>query len=118
MFPTLADEWGLVPVEAMASGLVVLGSRFAQSIEELSVDGKNGWSFSPLDRQETWDMIDKAFNTSPEQLNVMSRFARQSVRHITPEQASEKFCQVIQTVLNPATRQGTAVTKPINSHVI
>ncbi|MCA9132184.1 MAG: glycosyltransferase family 4 protein, partial [Planctomycetales bacterium] len=35
VFPTLADEWGLVVNEALAAGLPVLGSRYSQAVEEL-----------------------------------------------------------------------------------
>ena len=42
VFPTLADEWGLVVNEAMAAGLPVLGSVYSQAVEELVRDGVSG----------------------------------------------------------------------------
>jgi len=51
VFPTLADEWGLVPIEAMASGIPVLGSIYAQSVEACCVEGRNGWIFDPMDER-------------------------------------------------------------------
>ncbi len=47
VFPTLADEWGMVVNEAMAAGLPVLGSVYSQAVEELVREGRNGWSFRP-----------------------------------------------------------------------
>ncbi len=35
LFPTLADEWGLVVDEALQSGLAVIGSRYSQAVETL-----------------------------------------------------------------------------------
>ena len=45
VFPTLADEWGVVVNEAMAAGLPVLGSRFSQAVDELIEDNINGFVF-------------------------------------------------------------------------
>ena len=50
VFPTLADEWGLVANEAMAAGLPVLGSLYSQSVEELVVEGETGWTFRARSR--------------------------------------------------------------------
>lgn len=47
VFPSLADEWGLVVNEALASGVPVLGSNYAQAVTELVTDGVNGWRFTP-----------------------------------------------------------------------
>ena len=47
VFPTLADEWGLVPIEAMASGVPVIGSRLAQSVECCCTDSHDSWIFDP-----------------------------------------------------------------------
>ena len=47
VFPTLADEWGLVVNEALAAGVPVLGSLYSQAVEELVRDGENGWTFRP-----------------------------------------------------------------------
>src|SRR5262249_25938740 len=47
VFPSLADEWGLAVVEAMASGLPILGSLYSQAVEDLVEDGITGWTFRP-----------------------------------------------------------------------
>jgi len=43
LFPTEIDAWGVVANEAMASGTPVLTSRFAGIIDDLLIDGKNGY---------------------------------------------------------------------------
>lgn len=119
VFPTLADEWGLVPVEALASAVPVLGSRFAQSIEELCVDGINGWTFSPMVPAEMFSAMDCAFHLSTAELQAMSRSARESVAHITPGRTAEKFCNVIESVLKTAPSPRTPLqTQKLNSPVI
>jgi glycosyltransferase involved in cell wall biosynthesis len=99
VFPSLADEWGLVPVEAMASGVPVLGSFFAQSVEATGEEGKNGWLFDPTNRCDVDAAIDRCMACSDEQLIEMGHYARASVAHITPERTADCFCEIIRTAL-------------------
>lgn len=85
IFPSLADEWGLVPVEAMASGVPVLGSVYAQSVDDLVEDGVNGWRFRPDDAGEFLAQLSRALAADSVQLARMGAAARASVSHITPE---------------------------------
>ena len=72
VFPTLADEWGLVVVEAMAAGLPVLGSLYSQAVEELVVDGRNGWTFRPDDPRGVRSAIDRALGATAGELDQMA----------------------------------------------
>ncbi|MDA8564147.1 glycosyltransferase family 4 protein [Mariniblastus sp.] len=99
VFPSLADEWGLVPIEAMKSGLPVLGSFFAQSVEAHCEEGKNGWVFDPTNQHDLKSAIDRAMTCSNEQLLEMGLHARQSVAHVSPQRSADLFCQVIKTAL-------------------
>ena len=93
--PTFADEWGLVPIEALASGIPVLGSFYAQSVETVVKDGHNGWVFRTDDTDSVVKAIDAAMACSNEQLAEMQDACRQSVAHITPEATAECFANVI-----------------------
>lgn len=95
VFPTLADEWGLVPIEAMKSGVPVLGSVAAQSIETLCVDGENGWVFEPKDSESIYESIEKAFATTPQRLKEMGDAARASVDHISAKYSAEEFMKIL-----------------------
>jgi glycosyltransferase involved in cell wall biosynthesis len=99
VFPSLADEWGLVPIEAMASGVPVLGSIHAQSIEAVVVDDTNGWSFDPTEADSMMKALKRAMSCSNKTLFEMGITARKSVEHISSETTAEKFCEVITTVL-------------------
>jgi glycosyltransferase involved in cell wall biosynthesis len=98
LFPTLADEWGLVTNEAMAAGLPVLGSLYGQSVEELVEEGKTGWTFRP-DRPEELDRaLERALATPPEALEQMRVSARDRIASITPERVADRMVEAIEFV--------------------
>lgn len=101
IFPSLADEWGLVPIEAMASGVPVLGSSLAQSMKTYVNDNINGWTFDPTSTEDTLDSIDRALSCSPEQLLAMGQLAKKSVASISPSATADCFCKIVrQLVIN------------------
>jgi len=81
-FPTLADEWGLVVNEAMIAGLPVLGSVYSQAVEDLVVDGRNGWSFRPDRPDEVLEALNRALDCSRETWDTMREEAIKTVRPI------------------------------------
>ena len=83
-FPTLADEWGMVVVEAMASALPVLGSAYSQAVEELVVEGKTGWTFRPDQQTDVKAAIHRALSASSEELDRFGLAARHRVKAMTP----------------------------------
>ena len=103
VFPSLADEWGLVPIEAMASGLPVLGSEFAQSVETHVHEGKSGWIFQPQEAAQIEAAIDRAMQTSPEQLLRMGEAAKQSVADVSAAGSAEKICELLKRLAPKST---------------
>jgi glycosyltransferase involved in cell wall biosynthesis len=99
VYPTLADEWGLVVNEAMIAGLPVLGSRFSQAVEELIEEGVNGWLFTPTDEQDTYDAIERALESDTATLEEMSRRAVETVAGITPQTMAEHMSETIAQVI-------------------
>ena len=63
IFPTLLDEWGLVVNESLNFSTPVLGSVFAESVNELIVDNFNGWSFNPESEVSFSSALDSFLNT-------------------------------------------------------
>lgn len=104
VFPTLADEWGLVVNEAMHTGMPVLGSEFAQACTTLIQEGANGWIYSPDRGQTLHDKLDQLYKLSPAQLHLMRTHAQQSVREITSKTVADKilgmFQQLSKTLAN------------------
>lgn len=98
VFPTLADEWGLVVNEAMVSGRPVLGSVYSQAVEELVRDGEHGWTFRPDRAEETYAALDRACSTPADVLDGIGEAARERVRHLTPELVADRILQAIRDV--------------------
>lgn len=102
VFPTLADEWGLVVNEAMAACLPVLGSLYGQSVEELVTDGETGWTFRP-DRPDEFDaVLRRALATPPAELDRMRAAARARAARLTPEFVASRICEGIDRVTGNA----------------
>jgi glycosyltransferase involved in cell wall biosynthesis len=99
VLPTLADEWGLVVVEAMAAGLPVLGSVYSQAVEELVSDRENGWLFRPDDPATVRKALEQSLNTSGDFLNEMGASARRRVRDLTPAAIAERMMVAVDYAL-------------------
>ncbi len=95
LFPTLADEWGLVPIEAFASGCPVVGSLAAQSLEVYGREGINGWYYSPEQEGSLFAALGRALSTSAEQLNSMSLACRETVQEISAADCAGKLAQAV-----------------------
>ena len=98
VFPSLADEWGLVPIEAMASGLPVLGSFYAQSVEAHVVEGKTGWVFRPDENAMIVAAIDRVMKVQPHELMRMGSAAKDAVSKISPVSSADSICQLIKRI--------------------
>jgi glycosyltransferase involved in cell wall biosynthesis len=96
VFPTLADEWGLVVTEAMASGVPVLGSLYSQAVDELVTDEENGWKFRPDCSSEVCSALHRALDTPVETVNDMGENARARVRNLTPSAMADRIMAAIE----------------------
>ena len=98
IFPTLADEWGLVVNEALAAGVPVLGSVYSQAVEELVKDGETGWVFRPDHAEEVRRALDRALLAPASQLTGMRSKCRQAVGHLTPSYGANQLLRAIRFV--------------------
>jgi len=98
VFPTLADEWGVVVNEAMAAGLPVLGSLYSQAVEELVVDGVTGWTFRPDRPEELLAALDRVFSTPPDSLERIRVKDREQIQYLTPEFVADRVLEAINYV--------------------
>jgi hypothetical protein len=104
VLPTLQDEWAMVVNEALASGMPVLGSRYSQAVEDLCIDGVNGWTFRPDVGNEMEQALDAAFATTCDELNAMRHAARESVSDVTAQLAAQMMCDAVEHALNGSHR--------------
>lgn len=95
LFPTLADEWGLVVDEAMLSGLGVIGSRYAQAVETLIVDGENGWIYDPAVPATLNHALDAWFKLDVDDRTRLRHQARDHAATRTPQQAADQLLAAI-----------------------
>lgn len=99
LFPTLADEWGLVVHEAMAGGVPVIGSIHSQAVEELCQEGKTGWLFDPESESSMSAAIERALAAQPDELAVMRAHARTVAAELTPEWAANRMVAAMRSAL-------------------
>jgi glycosyltransferase involved in cell wall biosynthesis len=85
VLPSLADSWAVVVNEAMAAGLPVLGSPYAQAVSELVKEGTNGWYFRPENPDEIYGAIDRALMLPEHELNLMRKSARDTALQLSPD---------------------------------
>jgi glycosyltransferase involved in cell wall biosynthesis len=97
-FQTLGDEWGVVVNEALSAGVPILASTHSGAAKELVQDGINGWLFDPYDADSLYEGIDRALNTDSSALSLMSKHARESVVHLTPEAMASRIAAAISSL--------------------
>ena len=94
-FPSLSDEWGLVVNEAMAAGLPVLGSVFAQAVLELVEEDHTGWLFDPSDPAAMQAALSRALLTPPDRIAEMRAAARRRIASLTPDSAAARIAAAL-----------------------
>lgn len=70
LFPTLLEAFGLVLVEALASGLPIISSLYAGAIDDTIVDGENGLIVDPNNTEEFINAISKLLQDKKLRLNM------------------------------------------------
>lgn len=107
IFPTLADEWGLVVDEALHSGLPVIGSVLAQASTTLLQDDRNGWRYDPRDADALAGCLDRWLASDPTSRGAIAQSCRDSVSKRTPQFAAAGLIDACQFVLGRPTRSGS-----------
>lgn len=103
VLPTLEDTWGMVVLEAMATGKAILCSKFAGAAE-LVQHGENGYVFDPNDAEATASLI-RRFVDDAALSQHMGQKSEQMMTQYTPEAAAEFLATVAAYVVEPRRNQ-------------
>ena len=99
VFPTMADEWGLVVNEGLQAGLPILGSEYAQACTTLIREGHNGWLYRPDKPEEFHRKLDHILDLSPKQIDDMRAECQASVEHINSSSVANKAIDVFRACM-------------------
>jgi len=100
-FPSRYDGWGLVVLEALASGLPVIATDQTGSALEFIQNGYNGWLIKAESEDSLYQTMRSAIELSAEELQYYSDSAKQSVIKHSLNQGVDTFHEyVIKTILN------------------
>lgn len=101
--PLAEDSLPLVP-EALAAGLVVLGSRRTGKVRQVVRDGVLGWTFDPMRPDDMLDALGRALGSSVDELDRMRESGRALVRRSASESFTERVREAIAAVLSSGMR--------------
>ena len=95
LFPTMADEWGLVVDEALQSGLPVIGSCHSQAAATLIEDRMGGWTYDPEQEGALSAVLDDLINLSQHSYEQMPADARRVAVKRTPAASAIQLVQAV-----------------------
>ncbi len=101
VMPSLADEWGMVVNEAMASGLPVLGCAGTQAVEELVETGRSGWIYGPGDEAGLRQALREMLDAEPAAILEMGQEARRAALECSDGLTTERILEALRKVMNP-----------------
>lgn len=103
LLPSYSESWGLVILEAMSRGLVVLTSNIP-TICEYFEDGRNGFLFTPGDI-EKMNKILVYLKNNPKEIERISKNNLKDIWKFTAEKQVPKYIKVYEEVLKENERK-------------
>ena len=91
---SIQEQWGLVVNEAMAAGLPVLVSTRCGCVEDLVIEGINGFSFDPENSPELTDLMLK-FSSGIVDANQMGSAALEHIQKFSPDYFATGLIQAV-----------------------
>jgi glycosyltransferase involved in cell wall biosynthesis len=98
VFPTLDDPYGIVLLEAAASGLALVSSKHAGATQDFVKHGENGLVIEPRDEHALAEAIAELAD-SPQLVGDLGRAAYNIARLRTPDRTADKYASAIMKVV-------------------
>lgn len=108
VFPTLADVWGMVVLEAMLFGKPILCSQFAGAAD-LVESGQNGFVFDPTDHKVLAEYL-KRFIDNPKLVDEMGARSKKMIEPFTAQTAANHLADIVSVALNAKQYRNPATT--------
>lgn len=97
ILPSVNETFGLVYIEAMASGCITVGT-INDGIAGIIKDGENGFLTKP-DKKSIEETLKKIINLNKEDINTISENCFYTIKNYTSEACAVKYLQTIINVL-------------------
>ncbi len=88
------ETFGLVYLEAMLQGCIVVASRFG-GVDGIIIDGENGFLCEENNEEQLAEILDRIRNMTAEEKRTMSAKAIQTACEYTDFKAAEKYLKAI-----------------------
>lgn len=98
VLPSLREGLGMAGLEALATGIPVIGSD-VQGIREYVIDGETGYLCNPIDEKEFANAILQITNMSKEKRDVMSKSCRKMAEKFDESNSKREMKLIYQIVL-------------------
>ena len=92
------ETFGLVYLEAMAAGCLVIGSR-GEGIDGIVIDGENGFLVNPGDSDELYEKLIRIMDMGDDEYRRLTDNSYQTVSDLTDENVAMRYLEDIKTVL-------------------
>lgn len=97
VLPSYFEGFGLVLLEAMASGLPIIATT-ATAGPDLVTEGVNGWVFEPGDQEQLTNTMNECVERGPQQISEMGRQARAAAERFTWTAYGDRWMQLLRQV--------------------
>ncbi|MDA1886860.1 glycosyltransferase [Bacillus cereus group sp. BY105LC] len=92
------ETLGLVYLEAMAAGCIVIGTR-GQGIDGVVIDGENGFLTDSESEEAIYETIYRVMNLSPSDQNRIKKNAKKTIESLSDIAVSKEYSSNIHSVL-------------------